>query len=129
MLNNHYFSIGTEEYEYVNGTFFKKVDSLTIGGSFGEVALQNQCSQNYTIKTEAPCEFAILTKDNYTKYISGIRQKMELEKIQFLKTQPAFKNLTYGKVLGILWALKEVKYYHGSKVYAEGELADAVFIL
>ena len=34
-LNNFYFAIDGEEYEYVNGQFFKKVAILSVGDSFG----------------------------------------------------------------------------------------------
>ena len=34
-LNNFYLSIDGEEYEFVNGVFFKKVTTLSAGESFG----------------------------------------------------------------------------------------------
>ena len=38
-LFNHYFSVDGEEYEYVDGLFFKKVCVMPSGKSFGEIAL------------------------------------------------------------------------------------------
>ena len=34
-LNNHYFSVGNEEYEYIDGNFYKKVETISDGDSFG----------------------------------------------------------------------------------------------
>ena len=34
-LNNHYFSVGNEEYEYVDGCYYMKIDTLKAGDSFG----------------------------------------------------------------------------------------------
>ena len=38
-LNNHYFAVDGEEFEYVNGQFFKKTLTLRAGDSFGQEAL------------------------------------------------------------------------------------------
>ena len=38
-LNNHYFAVDGEEYEYVDGTFYKKIQTLRAGDSFGQDAL------------------------------------------------------------------------------------------
>ena len=39
-LNNHYFAVNNEEYEYVDGKFYKKVRDLGPLDYFGEEALQ-----------------------------------------------------------------------------------------
>ena len=38
-LNNHMFEVNDVKYEYVSGNYFKKVETLDNGSSFGEVAL------------------------------------------------------------------------------------------
>ena len=64
-LFNHYFSVDGEEYEFVDGLFFKKVCVMPAGKSFGEIALQRRCLRTATIKSESVCEFAYLTKESY----------------------------------------------------------------
>ena len=38
-LNNHYFAVDGEEYEYVDGQYFRKVQTMRAGDSFGQEAL------------------------------------------------------------------------------------------
>ena len=64
-LNNHHFEIGGEEWEYIDGMYFKKISVLETGSSFGEIALQRKCTRTATIKTESNCQFAYMTKSGY----------------------------------------------------------------
>ena len=38
-LNNHLFEIAGEEYEFIEGVYFRKVKTLGVMESFGELAL------------------------------------------------------------------------------------------
>ena len=100
-LNNHYFSVGNDEYEYIDGCFYKKVDTISVGDSFGQNALQMQCNQQFTVKTECLCEFAYLDKVGYEKGLLNVREELDRKMVEFLRTQPAFTKLTYGKVLSL----------------------------
>jgi len=71
-LNNHYFEVGGDEYEYVGGKFFKRISTMKQGSSFGEIALQRKCMRTATIKTETDCEFAYMTKIGYQESILTI---------------------------------------------------------
>ena len=44
---------------------------------------------------------------------------MEEEMVSFLKTMPAFKNLTFGKVLSYFWQMERREYIKGQTVYKE----------
>ena len=93
-LNNHCFSVGADQYEYIGGQYYKRIAKLSVGQSFGHVALQRQCKQESTIKTEGMCEFAYLEKNNYNSTLLEIRNKHETNVVRFLRTQPVFKPLT-----------------------------------
>lgn len=38
-LNGHMFRVGDEEYEFVNGKYFRRIATLSDGDQFGEEAL------------------------------------------------------------------------------------------
>ena len=128
-LNNHYFKVGKDEYEYVKGRYYKKVDTFKYGDSFGQAALQKKCPQEATIKSESVSELAYLTKDGYDKSIKNLREIMDIKMIEFLKSQPAFKTLTYQRILGFQWQMKNMRCIRGQVVYSEGQKADHIYIL
>ena len=105
-LNPHMFEIGGESYEFFNGQYFKKVMTLKAGASFGEVALQKKCRRTATIKSETATEFAVLTKEVYERTLLLIKEQIEQNMVIFLKTMPAFKDLTYGKVRSYFWQMQ-----------------------
>lgn len=41
-LNNHYFSVNGAEFEFVDGQFYQKLQTLHAGDAFGQDALQRQ---------------------------------------------------------------------------------------
>ena len=94
VLNNHNFSIDGDEYEFVEGQFFKKVSTLRTGDSFGQAELQFKCSQKTNIKSESACEFACLTKEGYENSLKGIREQIEKKMVQFLSSVSILKELT-----------------------------------
>ncbi len=48
--------------------------------------------------------------------------------VSFLKTMPAFKNLTFGKVLSYFWQMEKREYIKGQCVYEEKQSANHVYI-
>ena len=86
------------EYEFVDGRFFKKVDTLGQGRSFGELALQRRCRRTATVKTEADCQFAYLSKEDYESSIQKIAADLEEARLDFLKEMPIFKGFGRGRV-------------------------------
>ena len=85
-LNNFSFSLGpNEQYEYYNRRFFKKVETICVGKSFGEHAIHKRMRQPFSYKTETPIEFAILTKEGYSTSLRSIYDQNERNKIAFLK--------------------------------------------
>lgn len=85
-LNNFSFSFGPKEhYEYFNRRFYKKVETICVGKSFGEKAIHKRMRQPLSYKTESPIEFAILSKEGYSNSLRTIYDQNERLKIAFLK--------------------------------------------
>ena len=59
------------------------------------MALQKRCCRTASIKSETLTEFAVLTKDVYDRTLLLIKDQIEQAMVKFLKTMPAFKDLTY----------------------------------
>ena len=85
-------------YEFVDGRFFTKVATLGQGRSFGHVALQRRCKRTATVKTEADCQLAYLSKDDYESSVQKIASDLEQARLDFLKGMPIFRDFARGKV-------------------------------
>ena len=86
------------EYEFVGGRFYKKVDTLGRGRSFGDVALQRRCQRTASIKTEVDCQFACLSKEHYESSVQKIAADLEDARLDFLKSIPIFRGFGRGRV-------------------------------
>lgn len=76
-LNNCWFKVGNEEYEIRKGQFFKKKKTIGEGSSFGEIALQRKCLRTATVKTEADCQFACMSKEGFEASVLKIIEDIE----------------------------------------------------
>ena len=59
----------------------------------------------------------------------NVREELDRKMVEFLRTQPAFMKLTYGKVLSLFWQMKKIKYERGQVVYSENSKATNVYFL
>ena len=128
-LNNHCFEVEGDEYEYVNGQFFKKIQVLSAGDSFGQEALQRLQPQPVTIKTEGKTEFAYLSKEGYESSLLEIRRQHEQTMIAFLRAQPAFSHFTEQGALNIFQQMRQREYIRGQVVFQEGKQADYIYFV
>lgn len=128
-LNNFYFSVGSEEFEYVEGQFYRKEANLTCGDSFGQTALQKQCRQRTTVKSESYCEFACLNRDGYESCLRVIQEKIENKMVTFLSSVPIFVALTHSKLSSLFYQMKKHKFERGAFVFGTNMLAEYVYFV
>ena len=90
----HSFTIEDIEYEWYEGSYYKKVIEKHTGDSFGELALKVEKgvgTRAATIKCEGDCHFAILNKEEYMSSLARIDARMVMEQVDFLNNIPCFK--------------------------------------
>lgn len=71
-----------------------KVNELSAGASFGELALTEHKPRTATIICSEPCCFAIMDKDDYMKIIAQIEADILHRRVNFLREFDLFKSWT-----------------------------------
>lgn len=111
--------------------YFKKINEKYQDESFGADALINNVPRNATIKTmsDGPVHFATLNRANYRQSLQKIDVKKTSKTIEFLQNIPCFKSQTRKAIMRYTHFLKPIKFVRGQTVYAEGQVANSVYIV
>ena len=91
----HKFMVDEIEYEWYDGSYFKKVAEFGSGDSFGELALKEEKGigvRAATVVCEKDCSFATLSKKDYLGSLKRIDAKLVTELTEFLNHIPCFKS-------------------------------------
>lgn len=129
-LNNHWFEVNGEEFEYVDGTYYKRIKTLKAGDSFGEIAIQRKCLHKTNVKTESEVELAVLTKAAYESSLMKIADAIEQARVSFLCQLPIFKGYSRATVHRFFWDyLERVKFRRGQTVFTERDRAERAYIV
>ena len=105
-----------------------EVMMLYPGQSFGQSAIISEKSRYYSVITVDACSFIRLHKDDYFG-LEGTQEKQINEKMDFLRTLQMFKTWSRVALYNITFYFKELKFRRAAKVYSEGDLANAVYII
>ena len=106
-----------------------EVNVLSIGSSFGELALLSNKPRAATIICREECDFAVLEKEDFRKILKYSEEKKLLEEMNFFASLTMFRNWNFNlvKMLYVntqtrVCGLREI-------VYEEGQEGDEMFIV
>jgi CRP-like cAMP-binding protein len=105
-----------------------EVTRLSLGDSFGEMALINDRNRYYTVESIDYCILAGLHKDDYLR-IEGTQEKQVNEKMDFLRSLEVFKSWSKISLYKLSFYFKETKFKRGAPIYNQGDTPNAVYII
>ena len=102
---------------------------LNNGASFGELALENSKPRAASIKCKVSSHFIYLEKADYDRIMSKIVVEKRESLVIFLQSLPIFQNYTKGRLTKLSYIFKEKFFNKKYTIYAEGDIADEIFII
>ena len=97
---------------------------------FGELAIKDpQAGRKASVKCLKNCIFIVLCGRDYSRYMRRLVEKLDDEKIEFLKTIPIFQNWAKGTMRSFLNNIKPHTYYKGHKILTQGEQSNFIYIV
>lgn len=105
---------------------FKKLNYLSDGDFFGELALIFHTTRTASIIASEDCHLLRITSEDF-KTIFGSQINNVMHKLDFI--QSLFPKLSRKYLMKFCYLLEERIYHHNEILYKEGEEAEAVYIL
>lgn len=106
-----------------------EVNLLGAGTSFGELGLLKGEKRSATITCKEPTTIAVLEKSDFDLILKDYQAKLLNDKINFLRSVPAFATWTISAMSKCSYYFYERTYYKGDLVYREGDTASEVFVI
>jgi CRP-like cAMP-binding protein len=106
-----------------------EVNQLGAGASFGELGLLIGEKRSATITCKEPTTLAVLEKSDFDYILKDYQAKLLNDKINFLRSVPAFATWTISAMSKCSYYFYERTYYKGDVVYREGEAAGEVYVI
>jgi len=106
-----------------------EVNLLGAGTSFGELGLLKGEKRSATITCKEPTTLAVLEKSDFDLILKDYQAKLLNDKINFLRSVPAFSTWTISAMSKCSYYFFERTYYKGDLVYREGEAASEVYVI
>lgn len=106
-----------------------KVATISLGGSFGELALMYNCPRAATVKASAPSILWALDRATFRKILYDTTSKQRKLYESFLDNIPILASLSKYEKYKVADVLKSVGYNDGEHIIVQGEVGKAFFIL
>ena len=120
-LNNFSFTIESTIYEFYHGKFYKRLDVLGPGKSFGERAIQNRKLQPLAIRSDTDAEYAVLTKEGYEASLKTIADEFQRAQIKFLKQQPSLQTMANGTITRLIHIMAKMRFERDQIIFEQGK--------
>ena len=101
-------------YEWIDGVYFEKINTIEEGQSFGETALLKKTVRNATIKAEdRETHFATLSYAKFSATLAKIEEERVMKRNQFVNSIPCFSSMTPRDIWQFSDSLKPVEFTRG----------------
>lgn len=108
----------------------KQVTVLQEGAEFGELALNaDQDKRQASVVAKQPCLLAFVERSDYRKVLKKAVQKENTVKMQFLKANRIFEEVSTGRLQKMAYQMQQMKFVKGQTLYREGELVNGIYII
>ncbi|CAG9327699.1 unnamed protein product [Blepharisma stoltei] len=107
----------------------KQVNILTVGDSFGELALLHDSLRSASVKTLERVTMWSLERNVFRKIVKIINDQNYEENLQFIETIPIFQTLTKLQIEALAYSLSSMTFKAGEKIVNEGDLGDLFYII
>lgn len=108
---------------------FKHVNTLKEGDFFGELALINNKPRTATIEASEVCYLAVLSKKDFKKILCNDALKSLEERVNLLKSLPAFSDLSKLSLQKFVYSFSEITYKKDQILFDENFLADCLYFV
>ncbi|KAL4438839.1 hypothetical protein ABPG74_016559 [Tetrahymena malaccensis] len=105
------------------------VKEIEAGNAFGELALLNNKPRLATIVCHENCQFAILEKEDFTKILKDIEEKLLDKEISLLANLHIFQGWNKNLLKQLYLNSQKVKFNNGQIIFKEGDACDNVYIV
>ncbi|EAS00959.2 cyclic nucleotide-binding domain protein (macronuclear) [Tetrahymena thermophila SB210] len=105
------------------------VKEIEAGNAFGELALLNNKPRLATIVCHENCQFAILEKEDFTKILKDIEEKLLDQEISLLANLHIFQGWNKNLLKQLYLNSQKVKFNRGQVIFKEGDACDNVYIV
>lgn len=124
---SYYFIIsrGTAEV-IINGT---RVKDISIGDSFGELALLHNTKRSASIKAVTQCYMWGVDRRTFRNAVEKLSDANFEENNDFITTVPIFKNLSKNQKDALVQTLTPLKFLNDEIIVREGDLGDLFYII
>jgi len=87
----------------------KHVATLHQGMEFGELALNSEEPRQASIAAQTPCLLAYIERDEYKRVLKRALQKETQLKMQFLKANRIFEDVSTGRLQKMSYQMKQIR--------------------
>ncbi|KAL4488424.1 hypothetical protein ABPG72_019274 [Tetrahymena utriculariae] len=105
------------------------VKEIEAGNAFGELALLNNKPRLATIVCHENCQFAILEKEDFSKILKDIEEKLLDKEISLLANLHIFQGWNKNLLKQLYLNSQKVKFNRGQIIFKEGDACDNVYII
>lgn len=124
---NNFFVIASGTLEVLqNGA---KINSLSAGDSFGEMALLQDKPRSATVKTVSLCNLWGVDRSTFRKAVQSINEANYEQNKNFLENVEIFKRLTNRQREALLTSVAVVNYSDGQAIVKEGDTGDLFYLI
>ncbi|OMJ65899.1 hypothetical protein SteCoe_37455 [Stentor coeruleus] len=108
---------------------FKHINTLKEGDFFGELALINNKPRTATVEAAEVCYLAVVSKKDFKKILCTDAVKSLEERVTFLKSLPAFTDVSKLSLQKFVYNFSEATYKKDQKIFDEADLAESIYFV
>ena len=105
------------------------MSTLTSGTEFGELALNGPEVRQASIVAETPCLLVYVEAEEYQKVGKRALQKEAYTKMQFVKANRIFEDVSTGRLQKLSYHMKQIRLVKNQCLYKEGDKVDGIYII
>lgn len=114
----------------VNIMVLKELGRGEAGGMFGELAIVNQTAgRAASVRCLKDCIFIVLCGRDYSRYLRRVIEKLDDDKIEFLKGMPIFEKWARGTMRSFLNNIKTHTYPKTHRILNQGGDSNFIYIM